>query len=404
MTILFGHPTGNPNSHHAALAHLESGRLESLCVPWMPTRAVLSILEHLPGVGGMARRLARRHFAPLAGAPKTQGRLPEIRRLLTRAAGAGDEGLSYEANDWLMDTMRRECRRTAVTAVHAYEDCSLLQFEEAHRLGKACIYDMPIGYYPAWEQTQATLARRYVDWLPSGGLPSRLHVRPQQKLAEMKLADLVLAPSTFVSRTVLDHHPDKTVRLAPYGVDLEAWSPGDFQAERKDEITFLFAGQISLRKGIPMLLEAWEAAGLRNARLALVGKWQLSSEKLAALPRHVSWTPPCSAEALLQHYRASNVFVFPSYFEGFGLVLLEAMASGMPAIASTATAGPDVIVPDCGLQVPVGDVDALVASLRWFDQHRERIPEMGRAARRQAALCTWQNYRRCVSEAVAPYV
>src|SRR5437870_5753527 len=37
MTILFGHPTGNPNSHHAALAHLEAGRLEAFCVPWMPT-------------------------------------------------------------------------------------------------------------------------------------------------------------------------------------------------------------------------------------------------------------------------------------------------------------------------------------------------------------------------------
>jgi hypothetical protein len=45
-----------------------------------------------------------------------------------------------------MATMQRECHRTSVTAVHAYEDCSLLQFREAKRLGKACIYDMPIGY------------------------------------------------------------------------------------------------------------------------------------------------------------------------------------------------------------------------------------------------------------------
>ena len=61
-----------------------------------------------------------------------------------------------------MRTMARECRRLAVTAVHVYEDCALWQFVEAKRLGKACIYDMPIGYYPAWVHTQAELARKFV--------------------------------------------------------------------------------------------------------------------------------------------------------------------------------------------------------------------------------------------------
>jgi hypothetical protein len=123
--------------------------------------------------------------------------------------GRGDERLSYEANDWLMRTMRRECRRATVTAVHAYEDCSLWQFQEARRLGKACIYDMPIGYYPAWEQIEAQLAHKYVDWLPPGGLPSNRYVRPQQKREEMDLADLVLVPSSFVAETIRAFHPHK---------------------------------------------------------------------------------------------------------------------------------------------------------------------------------------------------
>src|SRR5258707_10265394 len=118
-----------------------------------------------------------------------------MRRLITRAVGRGDEALAYEANDWLMRTMQRECRRVSVRAVHAYEDCSLQQFQEAKRLGKACIYDMPIGYYSAWANTQAELARQFVDWLPAGGLQSSRYVHPHQKRQEMELADLVLAPS-----------------------------------------------------------------------------------------------------------------------------------------------------------------------------------------------------------------
>src|SRR5580700_6520297 len=131
MSILFGHPTGNPNSHHAAFAHFEAGRLESFCVSWMPSAMSLRLLDRIKPFRSMTQRLSRRHFPPLTKAPKIQGRAGEFRRLLIRAAGWGGDRLSNEANEWVMRTMTRECRRPGVTAVHAYEDCSLWQFVEA---------------------------------------------------------------------------------------------------------------------------------------------------------------------------------------------------------------------------------------------------------------------------------
>jgi glycosyltransferase involved in cell wall biosynthesis len=351
----------------------------------------------------MARRLGRRSFSQLAEAPKVQGRVEELIRLVIRALGHEDEALSYQANDWLMRTMRRECHRTKVTAIHSYEDCSLLQFTEAKRLGKACVYDMPIGYYLAWEQTQSELVRRYSEWLPAGGLQSIRHVRPEQKRREMSMADLVLTPSSFVEKTIRDFYPQKKLARAAYGVDLDFWKPDEDKPARQ-QLRFIFAGQLSLRKGIPGLLEAWEKAGLRDAELELVGTWQLAQGKLLSLPRGVTIRQPCSPEALRECYRAADVFVFPSFFEGFGLVLLEAMASGLPVIASEATAGPDVMTKDCGQLVPIGNLDALITSLRWFDNKREQLPMLSRAARVQAERCTWQNYRRCVTEAVAPFI
>jgi glycosyltransferase involved in cell wall biosynthesis len=402
--ILFGHPTGAPFSHNAALAHFENGQLEAFCVPWMPTPAELALLRRVPMLRSYVGRLERRYFSPLAAAPKVQGRFAEWSRMARRIAFGGrlaSEGLSYEANDWLMRTMRRESRRASVTAVHAYEDCSLWCFEEARRLGKACIYDLPIGYYAAWERRQSELAVKYSDWLPRGGLEASRFVRPQQKKREIELADLVLVPCSYVKRTV-EEHAQKRVEIAPYGVDAEFWKMAA-RVPREAPLRFLYAGQCSLRKGLPILLEAWKRANLKDSTLELVGAWRLSDEKRTELAANVLVTGPLSPEQLRKRYQEADVFVFPSFFEGFGLVMLEAMSCGLPVIASDATAAPDFLDDDCGRVVPVGAVDSLADALTWFASSRDAIPAMSIAARRTAESCSWKHYRERVKAATANY-
>lgn len=404
--IIFGHPTGNPNSHHAALAHYEAGRLAAFCVPWFPNRFELALLSCVPGAGAEVDRLRRRRFQPLADAPKIQGRLGEWRRMFMRFAGCGDQGLAYEANDWLMRTMAKAARRSSVTAVHSYEDCSLWQFEEAKRLGKACVYDMPIGYYPWWDEKQKQLAEDFADWVPARGVPSSRYVRPEQKVKEMELADLVLVACGFVEKTIREFHPDKNIAVAPYGVDTEFWCPGPVEyaphsTGRGRQLRFIYAGQGSIRKGTPLLLEAWKKAALPDAELLLVGSWLLAESKLKELPRGVKFHGPVGSERLREMYRESDVFIFPSFFEGFGLVILEAMACGLPVIASDCSAGPDVLDDSCGSIVRAGDVQQIVENLRWIATHHERLSDMKHAARKRAQAFTWKNYRCRVENAVA---
>ena len=401
MSVLFGHPSGNPNSHHAALSHFESGQLEAFCVSWFPTQREIRLLKRLPGLGNLSRRVERRHFARLSSAPKIEGRLSEWNRMVRRVLfdrWISSEALAYEANDWLMKTMARECQRATVTAVHSFEDCSLQQFKIAKRLGKACIYDMPIGYYPAWEEIQRRLAAEFEEWLPDGGLPETPYVRPEQKKSEMELADLVIGPSTFVAETIERFH-DKRLVLAPYGVDCDFW-----HSEGKNDsdclLRFIYAGQASVRKGTPLLLKAWERAGLKDAELLMVGSWQMANSARCKLGGNVKYLQPCSAEQLRKHYQSADVFVFPSYFEGFGLVLLEAMACGLPLLASECTAATDFLTPDCGSILPAGDLDAWVEALRLTSANRERLPVMKEAARQVAIKNTWKRYRQAVSAGV----
>ena len=399
--ILFGHPTGAPHSHNAALAHFETGRLEAFCVPWMPTPRELALASKLPGVRNWSARLQRRSFAPLLPAPKVEGRLSEWIRMAKRVLlgnRVSSERLAYEANDWLMQTMSQECARPTVTAVHSYEDCSLLQFQEAKKRGQACIYDMPIGYYPAWEETQNRLVAEFSDWLPGGKLPSRKYVRPAQKKSEMELADLVVGPCSFVAETI-HKFVDKPFAIAPYGVDPEFWRPAEEDTHDRP-LRFIYAGQSSIRKGIPFLLKVWEKAALEDAELFLVGSWQLDENRLRDLPEGVTVIPPCSAAELRAHYQSADIFVFPSYFEGFGLVLLEAMACGLPILSTERTAAPDFVSDQTGLIVPAGDVDAWIEALRSVSTNRTKWKSMRENARETAVENDWRHYRSTLSAAV----
>src|SRR5262249_3509852 len=318
MSILFGHPTGNPNSYNAAMAYLEVGLLECFCVTWMPSTATIGALKHFRPLRPQVERLERRLFLPLSRAPKVQGRGREVCRLLIRASGFSDYP-SDQANRWVMRTMARECHRSTVTAVHAYEDCSLWQFMEAKRLGKACVYDMPICYFPAREKTQAELHQKYPDWLLHNWSPTAHDKRLEQKRQEMELADLTLVPSRYVEATIREFYPHKEIARAPYGVDAEFWTPGPVH-KPAGPMPFIYAGHASLRKGTPLLIEAWSKAELRDAEFVLVGPWMLADSKRRSLPPGIKWFPPCSPQVLRDRYRESDVFVFPSFAEGFGLV------------------------------------------------------------------------------------
>jgi len=404
MKILFGHPTGNPNSHHAALSHYDSGRLAAFCVPWMPSSATLALLKRIPGISRATDRLERRRFLPLVNAPLIQGKLGEINRLIRRQLKlqSADERLSYEANDWLMRTMAKECRRSEVSAVHSYEDCSLWQFQEAKKAGKACIYDMPIGYYPWWQDKQNQLFKKYRDYLPSNTEQSKdRFVRPNQKQDEMQLADLVLAPSEFVANTIREFVPDKNVQIAPYGVDLDYWCLPPEQETTRHEIHFLFAGQIGIRKGVPDLLEAWNIANPKNAVLNLVGRWSLNESLKSTLPNSVRYHGLCSRAELRKWFHRSDIFVFPTYFEGFPLVVLEAMACGLPVISTEVLSGMKLLEQGCGIPVPSGNPNALADTLIRVTEN----PATDLATRENVRTCvakyTWDNYRNAVSQATA---
>jgi glycosyltransferase involved in cell wall biosynthesis len=116
----------------------------------------------------------------------------------------------------------------------------------------------------------------------------------------------------------------------------------------------------------------------------------------------VRWIPSCPHSEVLAEMAANDVFVFPSLFEGFGLVLLEAMAAGLPLITTEHTAGPDLITDGReGFIVPIRSAEAIASKLDWFSADRDRARQMGLLAQRRATHFTWEAYGTKLAQHVA---
>ncbi|MFK7928728.1 MAG: glycosyltransferase [Myxococcota bacterium] len=159
-------------------------------------------------------------------------------------------------------------------------------------------------------------------------------------------------------------------------------------------LRLLFVGWMISAKGIFELLDAVRATP--GVRLTCVGRWIEGTEASARRQFHdkideyglhdrVHIEGEVPLEQVWQHYERADVFVLPSWSEGFPNTLLESMMAGMPAIVSDAGAMPEAVVDgETGFVVPMRDTDALTAAIRRLATQPELVVRMGEAARARA--------------------
>jgi glycosyltransferase involved in cell wall biosynthesis len=207
------------------------------------------------------------------------------------------------------------------------------------------------------------------------------------------LATRIVVASSYTKQTLVAHGvPVERIVVNPYGVDLDSFVPPKAPRSRQP-LRFLFLGAISARKGVPLLVEAWRTLALSNAELWLVGSIEHHQRALIPDLPGLNVMGKFPFEQLPDLLRRCDVLVFPSYCEGFALVLLEALASGMPIITTEATAGPDLIGDKReGLLIPSGNIDALREAIKYFLDQPDRLEEMSLAARACAERFSWDSY------------
>ena len=287
-------------------------------------------------------------------------------------------------------------------------------------------------------------ARVAIDGLAMGGLPAPVRAAAG-RLRIVALAHLLLADETgldedqraryvALERQTLavcagvvatsEYTAARVTALGVHAAAVRVVLPGTDPAppargpESDDPPQILCAATLTPRKGQDVLVRAlaqlddiaWSCVCAGSlTRAPAFARAVRRQAREAGLTARIAFPGECDAAAMEAHYAASSLFVLPSHFEGYGMVLTEALARGLPVVSTTGGAIPHTLPPDAGILVAPGDAAALAAALRPLladggDSGRSaaaRRARLGAAARRHAAgLPDWAGASEAFAAAV----
>ncbi len=270
---------------------------------------------------------------------------------------------------------------------------------EVGMLGAALAHHLSLPLAASWHTNVHEYLVRRSEWFLSR-LPERQSAATAKKIQDLALAtagilysraDVTFAPNPELCAQ-LEQVTHRPCHLMPRGVDAEIFHPAKRKRDADDrEIVLGFVGRLSVEKNIALLVEIQQELdrmGVTGYRFLIVGHGGDEAWLRERLHR-ADFTGVLRGEALSTAYANMDLFVFPSHTDTFGNVVLEALASGVPAIV-TPDGGPKTIVRDgeTGRIVADEEFDAAIAAILADPARHEA---MRAAARAYALTAGWDS-------------
>ena len=215
----------------------------------------------------------------------------------------------------------------------------------------------------------------------------------RNELIEYEISDYIVVPSNFVKKTFLEKgiNPEK-IFVNPYGVNLADFKRVEI---KKDKFRIIFAGLASIQKGFHYLIEAMELLKNYNIELWHVGDISNEIKNFDYIKPNIRYLGSKPQNELFKYYNNCDIFVLPSIQDGFGMVILQAMACGLPVICSTNTGIENVLTKNGeeGFIIPIRDPNAIVERVLELYNDKELRTKMGHKALKKVQNgFSWDDY------------
>jgi glycosyltransferase involved in cell wall biosynthesis len=404
--ILVGTPAYNDHIQQIALALYEAGALGMYALTGVDSfhSAPASWIRSLAAKMSPAadRMLRRRRITSVPPALVESDWTWDFWRSLVHSTG-GSEILK----DWLWERselhLDRKCAGLlswkAFSGFIGTEFGCLASLQAARQAGitGTVVYMSP--HHSAYERWVKPEFQKF----PELNIPHAQHMqklapaRDARKDSEAQIADLLVSNSGFTTRTLVEAGFERN-RIITVPLACAPVSEVSLIRESVDRpLRFMYAGPVSVRKGAHILLEAWRIAapGSRHAELHLYGTPALPASLLSDLPENVTLHGSIARDKLNEAYQQSDVLLFPTLLDGFGLVVTEALANGLPVITTMNAGAADLVCDGYnGFVLEPNDRAALTERIHWCLDNRKILAGMRPNCLAAAAENSWTNFRR----------
>ncbi|HEA31094.1 MAG TPA: glycosyltransferase [Leeuwenhoekiella sp.] len=409
MNLLFQHPLGNANVRAALQGIRRNGALQSFHTTVACFKG--STLDKLANVAPFSELKKREYDSNLELITNSYP-IYEISRIISEKIGL-NKFVEHEKGVFSVDSVYQNLDRRAtsylkknkhkIDAIYAYEDGAEFCFGEAKMSGISCFYDLPIGYWRTALKLLEPEQQRWPEWASTLSGFQDSNQKLKRKDRELKLADHIFVASSFTAKSLQDYPGQlPKIEVIPYGFPKPVEKRTYYKTNGK--LKLLFVGGLSQRKGIADIFAAVEHLQ-PHVSLTVVGRKSTQDCKAMneALSKH-TWIPALPHHEILELMRAHDVLLFPSLFEGFGLVITEAMSQGTPVITTDRTAGPDLIDHgDNGWLIEAGSTEKLKNSIEYLLDNRTEVVAAGKAAMESARKRPWEVYGNELAEAILKF-
>ncbi len=326
-----------------------------------------------------------------------------IKSLLKHEFGMFSVDKVYQNHDHYVASQLYKRNKSNITGVYAYEDAAIETFTAAKELGINSFYDLSIGYWKAAKDILEKEKERRPEYANTLTGLMNSAAKLERKDREIELANEILVASKFTAETLKMYQGNPTpIHIIPYGFPTINKVEKKIVRKTREPLKILFVGGLTQRKGIAEVLDSANIIG-KEISLTVIGRETSATNLLLreGLKSH-RYFPSLPHDQILAEMYNHDVLLFPSFFEGFGMVISEAMSQGIPVITTMRTGAADFIEHGInGWMVEPGNINGIIEILESLIKYPELHHEAGKAAKVTANKRPWAIYAKEISELIA---
>lgn len=386
MRILVYHPTGNENVRALLHALEYNNMLES----FHTTVAVFNNSWYYPLLKDKLSQFKRRTYDNKIKNKTHKYPVEELMMFIGVRHLCGHK-LNPDYIDYLITKKVVKYIRkhhAKIDAIFCYPGHSSLVMETAHKYKIKCIIELTTAYYKNIYKINKKEKEYNKNWYEALTLATSVGDWNKEMDKEIKLADFIICPSNYIKATTTEYYPSKKIEIIPYGCP---------KTNKKDyiiskPIKILYVGNLSQSKGLSYLFNAVDKLK-GKFKLTIIGDGILNSDKYKHILKKYNYIGKLPHNKILEMMHNSDIFIFPTLSDGFGMVITEAMSQGTPVITTYNSAGKDIIKNGInGWLIPIQNANSIYLLLKKILEQPNLIRDTGEKAIKFASEHPWQNY------------